>query len=261
VPFLISPLLSVEDLSRVKFLHVTRRQLGPGHVSGFDVIGFDWVSQLQMHFNTVEGYELHYDHGLTYLQYKGANGTFVREMVCTDNITCSSFYVNGIDIAAKRAEMLSLLDDLANSAGHNSSSSARALHENTKHVNAHAVRLAEARSTLGLTSITDLSKFHADPNYATSRARQLQACPPAYIRSYGRQLQEDRERNRKLARALQSMAYCCPEGGQPRSCEYGFYCAPLDGSCGSCYEAPFDSNGQSYCDCTCSAYEQVEGVC
>jgi len=82
-------------------------------VSGFQVIGFDWVNKLQMHFDTVEGFQVHYDHGSTYLQYKDGNKT-MREKVCTNNITCSAFYVNGIDVAAKRAEMFTLLDDLAN---------------------------------------------------------------------------------------------------------------------------------------------------
>ena len=114
VPFLVAPLLSIEQLGSVKSLHVTRRQLGPGYVSGFQVIGFDWVSKLQMHFDTTEGFQVHYDHGLTYLQYKNDNNTVMREKICTNNITCSAFYVNGIDVAAKRAEMFGLLDDLAN---------------------------------------------------------------------------------------------------------------------------------------------------
>ena len=114
MPFLIAPLLSTDDLDRVKYLHVTRNSLGPNHVTGYQVIGYDWVSPLQMHFTTADGATVHVDYGVASLRFV-ENGTLKHESVCSANATCSSFHVNGIDVDAKKAEMLRLLDEVANS--------------------------------------------------------------------------------------------------------------------------------------------------
>ena len=133
-------------------------------------------------------------------------------------------------------------------------------------LNAHAVRLHEARLTLGLSSISELSTFHVREQYVNEHGRKLGAgtpCPPGYQRSYGgRRMhasEDQQEMRKKVARALEDLPICCQSGGEGASCEYGFYCAPADGTCGSCTYTSF--TGGAYCDCTCTATEDFYGVC
>jgi len=150
----------------------------------------------------------------------------------------------------------------------NYGNSSRALNEvDESRLKAHAIRLHEARVTLGLSSISELSTFHLRNHYVNKegRKRGLYGCPPGYERSYGgRQMhssEDQQETRHKIARALGNLPICCSEGDEPYTCEYGIYCATTYSrywNCGSCYHA---TQGGNYCDCTCTANEQYHGVC
>lgn len=90
------------------------------------------------------------------------------------------------------------------------------------------MRLHEARITLGLSSLTELSSFNKDPDHFINSRRKL-SCDPIY---YSRRLdahdieevadeaietketeEAGKETARQLARALSYAGYCCPNNG------------------------------------------------
>lgn len=173
VPFLIAPVLTVQELSEVKFLHVSL----PTHVAGFNVIGFDLYSKTRMRFHTAEGYDLHVDNGFTYLRM-GANQTV---QVCTANITCSAFNIKGLDVPSLTQQALHALDAAADTVNHTAS---RLLTEsmNVKDLAAApnfdftSTRLSLLRAALGVESFADVSltyhRFLQSQTYTAKCNRQ-----------------------------------------------------------------------------------------
>jgi len=226
VPFIVAPLLSPSNLAKVKFMHVTRTEIAPNHVSGFTVVGFDWISRLQTVFHTSEGYSVHIDHGLTYLEWRDANGTVMREEVCSDNITCSAFNIDDIDVPTMTGRAYALLDAVANISTTRPDSDRRLTEDSAYQTIDHGHRLARARQFLGLESLIELPRLIRERKAfgAHLRSRSLGNCG-----NIGRRLsvEEAEAFDRQFRRALQDVGHCCPTsyGVVKHSCDEGWCCS------------------------------------